>query len=91
MKKLTNMNLDVYLFIKDFENENGYCPSYKEIQENTNYKSVCSVKQAIDKLEEIGMIKTARDENSNILARSIKVIDNEYTKELIENLRNQFK
>ena len=89
MKKLTQMNLDIYLFLKDFENRYAYCPSYREIQQNTNYKSVASMKQAIDKLEELGMIKTARDKNGNILARTIKVIDNEETRELINKLRNE--
>lgn len=89
MKKLTNMNLDVYLYLKDFEKENGYCPSYREIQENTNYKSIASVKQAVDKLEELKMIETVRDENGNILARTIKSLDNKHTKELIEKLREE--
>lgn len=90
MKKLTQMNLDIYLYLEEFEKNKGYCPSYREIQENTNYKSVASVKQAVDKLEELKMIKTARDENGNILARSIRIINNEYTKELIEELREKF-
>lgn len=89
MKKLTNMNLDVYLYLKDFEKENGYCPSYREIQENTNYKSIASVKQAVDKLEELKMIETVRDESGNILARTIKALDNKHTKELIEKLREE--
>ena len=88
MKKLTNMNLDVYLYLKEFEKENQYCPSYREIQENSNYKSIASIKQAIDKLEDLGMISTARDKNGNILARTIKIIDNEDTKELIKECRN---
>lgn len=89
MKKLTNMNLDVYLYLKDFEKENGYCPSYREMQEHTNYKSIASVKQAVDKLEELKMIETVRDENGNILARTIKALDNKHTKELIEELRKE--
>lgn len=87
MKKLTQKNLDMYIFIKEFVEENGYCPSYREIKEGTNYKSIASVKQAIEKLEEIKMLKTGRDENKNMLARSIKIIDNDYTKEKIKELR----
>ena len=90
MKKLTQMNLDIYLFLKEFEYENGYSPSYREIYENTNYKSIASVKQAIDKLEEIGMITTARDTRGIVLARTIKVIDNEETRERIKELREKF-
>lgn len=89
MKKLTQMNLDVYLFLKDFQKEKGYCPSYKEMQENTNYKSTASIKQAVDKLEDIKMITTKRDINGNVIARTIKVLDNKYTKELIEELRKE--
>lgn len=89
MKKLTNMNLDIYLYLKDFEKEKGYCPSYREMQEHTNYKSIASVKQVVDKLEELKMIETVRDENGNILARTIKALDNKHTKELIENLREE--
>ena len=91
MKKLTQMNLDVYLYIKEFEKEHKYCPSYKEIQENTNYKSLGSIKQAIEKLEDIKMITTARDINGNVISRTIKVIDDEYTKQMIEKLRNKLK
>lgn len=89
MKKLTNMNLDIYLYLKEFEKENGYCPSYREIQEHTNYKSIASVKQAIDKLEDLEMIETVRDSRGNILARTIKALDNEHTKKLIEELREK--
>ena len=91
MKKLNQMNLDVYLYLREFENKNMYCPSYREIQENTNYKSVASIKSVIDKLEDLGMITTARDENGNILARTIKVIDNEETRKLVEESRNLLK
>lgn len=91
MKRLTNMNLDVYLFLKDFENRKGYCPSYREIQDNTNYKSICSIKQAVDKLEDLGMIKTARDRNGNIISRTIKTVDNEETRQLIKELRERLK
>jgi SOS-response transcriptional repressor LexA len=91
MKKLTQMNLDIYIFLQEFEKEHGYCPSYREIQETTNYKSVSSVKQAIDKLEDIGMITTARDENGVVLARTIKVVDNEETRERIKKLRESMK
>jgi len=90
MKKLTNMNLDIYLFLKDYEKQKGYCPSYREIQENTNYKSIASVKQVIDKLEDIGMIKTSRDEKGILIARTIKVIDNEETRQKIKELREKF-
>lgn len=89
MKKLTNMNLDVYLYLKDFEKENGYCPSYREIQEHTNYKSIASIKQAVDKLEEIKMIEVVRDGKGNVLGRTIRALDNKHTKEMIENLREE--
>lgn len=89
MKKLTNMNLDVYLYLKDFEKKYHYCPSYREIQKNTNYKSIASVKQAIDKLEELKMVEVIRDEKGNILARTIKALENAHTKQLIEDLRSE--
>lgn len=87
MKKLNQGNLDVYLFIKDFIKENGYSPSYREIQENVNYKSLGTVREVVEKLIELKFLKAARDERGNLLARTIKVIDDDNTKSLIEELR----
>lgn len=87
MKKLTQKNLDIYNFLREFQKENGYCPSYREMQDNTNYKSICSIKHAVDKLEDMGMLTTVRDKNGNILARTIKTVCNNHTKELIEECR----
>lgn len=87
MKKLNQKNLDVYLYIKDFIKENGYSPSYREIQANTNYKSLGTIREVIEKLIELKFIKAARDERGNLLARTIKVIDDDNTKLLIEELR----
>ena len=91
MRKLNNMNLDVYLYIKEFEEKNNYCPSYRDILENTNYKAIASINDVIYKLEELGMIKATKDKNGNIKSRTIRYIEDEHTKELIEELRSEAK
>ena len=88
MKKLNNYNLDVYLYLKEYIKENKYTPTYREIVDNTNYKSIGSIKEALEKLEELGFIKAKRSENGNLITKSIKVIDDKNTKKQIEELRS---
>lgn len=90
MKKLNQMNLDVYLYIKEYMKEKGFCPTYREILDNTNYKSLASVKETVEKLTELKFLKVSRNENGIILARTIKVIDDKNTREQIEELRNGY-
>jgi SOS-response transcriptional repressor LexA len=90
MKTITQMNLDVYLYIKQFEDEKGYCPSYREIQENTNYKSIASIKEAVYKLIDLKFLFANFDDNGRLIGRTIKVIDNEETRKQIKELREKY-
>lgn len=89
-KKMTQMNLDMYIFIKEYTERNGYCPSYREIAENTNYKSVASVQPAIAKMIELNLLTAGITESGNIKARTIRVIDNEETRQLINEFRSNY-
>lgn len=91
MKKLNNNNLDVYLFIKKYIDENGFSPSYREIKDGTNYKSVVSVFDVVQKLEELKFLKAKRNEKGNILPRSIRIIEDNNTKKQIQELREKYK
>ena len=90
MKKINNNNLDVYFYIKEYTKEKGYCPTFREIQENTNYKSLASIREVIEKLAELKFIKVCRNENGTLITRTIKVIDNDYTKQCIKELRDEY-
>lgn len=90
MKTITQMNLDVYLYIKEFENERGYCPTYREIQENTNYKSIASIKEVVYKLIDMKFLFANFDDKGRLIARTIKVIDSEETRKQIKELREQY-
>ena len=89
MRTINNNDLDLYLYIKEFVKENGISPTYREITKNTNYNSIAGVRHSIDKLEDLKFIKSIRDENDRVIARSIKIIDNEYTKKEIKKLRDK--
>lgn len=90
MKKINNNNLDVYFYIKEYIKEKGYCPTFREIQENTNYKSLASIREVIEKLAELKFIKVCRNENGTLITRTIKIIDNDYTKQCINELRDEY-
>lgn len=89
MKRLNNNDLDLYLFIKDYIKNNKVSPSYREMVEGTNYNNIASIKYSIEKLEELKFIKVKRSEKNFQLKRAIKIIDNDYTKNKIEELRNK--
>ena len=68
--KLTKKQLAVLNFLEDFIDENGYAPTYREIQAEMGLASVSAVAEHIDNLVKKGALK--RTEGA---ARSLEVLD----------------
>ena len=68
--KLTKKQLAVLDFLQDFTEENGYSPSYREIQAGLGLSSVSAVAEHIDNLVNKGVIKKVPG-----AARSLEVLD----------------
>ena len=72
--KLTKKQLAVLDFIKDFTEENGHSPSYREVMEGLGLTSVSAVAEHIDNLVAKGaLLKTPGE------ARSLEVLDYKHT------------
>lgn len=72
--KLTKKQLAVLDFIRDFTEENGHCPSYREVMEGLGLTSVSAVAEHIDNLVAKGaLLKTPGE------ARSLEVLDYKHT------------
>jgi len=80
---LNKKEYELYFIIKDFIEINHYSPTYRELLDKSEYKSVSSIMTTIFKLAELGFIEIATNEEGNIIQRSIRII---YTKENIERL-----
>ena len=69
-RKLTKKQLALLNFIRDFTEENGHSPSYREICEGLGLSSVSAVAEHIDNLVEKGaLLKTPGE------ARSLEILD----------------
>ena len=68
--KLTKKQLAVLDFLQDFMDENGYSPSYREIQAGLGLSSVSAVAEHIDNL----VAKGALQKNPGA-ARSLEILD----------------
>ena len=68
--KLTKKQTVILDFIKDFIDENGFSPSYREIMNGVGLSSVSAVAEHIDNLIVKGAIEKGDGE-----ARSLKVVD----------------
>ena len=72
--KLTKKQLAVLDFIRDFTEENGHSPSYREVMEGLGLTSVSAVAEHIDNLVSKGaLLKTPGE------ARSLEVLDYKHT------------
>ena len=72
--KLTKKQLAVLDFIRDFSEENGHSPSYREICEGLGLSSVSAVAEHIDNLVAKGaLVKTPGE------ARSLEILDYKHT------------
>ena len=72
-KELNKKEKQVYDYIKKFINKKHYSPSYREILKNTEYKSVESVFEVINKLISLDLIVVDKNEKGNIISRSIRL------------------
>ncbi|MBR3169097.1 hypothetical protein IKF23_01510 [Candidatus Saccharibacteria bacterium] len=72
--KLTKKQLAVLDFIRDFTEENGHSPSYREICEGLGLSSVSAVAEHIDNLVSKGALKKIPGE-----ARSLELLDYKHT------------
>ena len=71
---LTKKQLAVLDFIRDFTEENGHSPSYREVMEGLGLSSVSAVAEHIDNLVSKGaLLKTPGE------ARSLEVLDYKHT------------
>lgn len=72
--KLTKKQLAVLNFIRDFMDENGHSPSYREIMAGLELTSVSAVAEHVDNLVERGALKKVPG-----AARSLEVLDYRHT------------
>lgn len=72
-KELNKKEKQVYDYIKKFINKKHYSPSYREILKNTDYKSIESVFEVINKLISLDLIVVDKNEKGNIISRSIRL------------------
>lgn len=68
--KLTKKQLALLNFLQDFTEENGYSPTYREIQAGLELSSVSAVAEHIDNLVEKGVIKKVPG-----AARSLEILN----------------
>lgn len=80
--KLTKKQLTILEFLEDFIAENGYSPTYREIQAELGLSSVSAVAEHIDNLVAKGALK-----KSDGAARSLEVLNyrHEETVELFKS------
>lgn len=89
--KISGKEYDLYKKIKDYIEKNNFSPSFREMLDMSNFKSVSSIKQKIDKLEKIGLIATSRNASGNLIARTIKILDTNETKNIIKDIERRLK
>lgn len=68
--KLTKKQLALLNFLQDFAEENGYSPTYREIQAGLELSSVSAVAEHIDNLVEKGVIQKVPG-----AARSLEILN----------------
>ncbi len=73
--KLTKKQLALLNFLEDFTEENGYSPSYRELQAGLGLSSVSAVAEHIDNLVSKGVLKKVPG-----AARSLEVLDYKHEK-----------
>ncbi|MBR3177421.1 hypothetical protein IKF27_01275 [Candidatus Saccharibacteria bacterium] len=71
--KLTKKQTAVYNFIKEFIEENGYSPSYRDVMSGLGLSSVSAVAEHVDNLVRLGALRKAPG-----AARSLEVVDITY-------------
>ena len=79
--KITKKQQAVLNFLEDFTEENGYSPSYREIQAGLGLSSVSAVAEHIDNMVSKGILRKVPG-----AARSLEVLDFRHT-ETVELFR----
>ena len=69
--KITKKQRRLLDFIEDYNNRNGYSPTYREIAAGLELKSVSSVAEHIDNLVALGVLRKADDGS----ARTLEIVD----------------
>ena len=67
-KGLTERHMKILHFLQDFQNQNGYPPSIREIGEQTGISSTSVVNYYLDQLEKLGYIKRDRHISRGVVA-----------------------
>ncbi|MGD1862792.1 MAG: transcriptional repressor LexA [Leptolyngbyaceae cyanobacterium] len=70
MTLLSSKTTSILFWIREFYVRNKFCPTFREVQDAFNYKSVSTVQYHVDKLAEAGLIIS----NSN-KARTLRLAD----------------
>ena len=71
--KLTKKQTAVYDFIREFIEDKGYAPSYRDIMSGLGLSSVSAVAEHVDNLVRLGALRKAPG-----AARSLEVVDTSY-------------
>ena len=86
-KRASKKQQEMYDFIESFINEHGYGPSYREIMEELDYKSVSTVSVHVD-----GLIKKGYLKKLATTARSLAIADsNEDDPEKLQKIQEHKK
>lgn len=77
MRKMTEADERMYLFIRDFFMKHMYSPSVREIMKGLGYKSTSTIHTRLAKLEEMGYIRKQQDAPRTMWIKGIRVIADE--------------
>jgi len=80
-KPVSEKQLEMYHFIREYIRENSYPPSVREIGARTGLKSTSTVHAHLRRLEELGYIR-----RNPALSRAIEIVDQEPSAARIHNL-----
>ena len=84
--ELNKNEYELYKIIKNYIEKNKYSPSYRELVNLSNYKSLSSIMLTLLKFEELGFVELGRDKNDRIKSRTIRLIYTSEVREKIEKL-----
>src|SRR5690554_3444820 len=76
MSKLSERQKQILRYIEEYINENGYAPSLREIGQAVGMRSVSSVHNQLNNLENMGHIKRGNGDEK-ILGRTISLVNDD--------------
>ena len=77
MRKMTEADKQMYLFIRDFFMKHMYSPSVREIMKGMGYKSTSTIHSRLAKLEDMGYIRKQQDAPRTMWIKGVRVIVDE--------------